>query len=442
MSKRHEQRNNILKRSSSDKGKRKSPYATGNSNITYVPYDAGGGSGRAGLIREELAPKQLDMFKRTITESPYAIENVKQEMRQLSVVEKMETIVVNVAREDFPQINADITVKYLPSTAQASWRQFVRDITVTLDMQFMSDIVERTDHRPVHAILRLKHGAQYLVRQREEAAVLEAIYTGVTPTVVTYPVIQEINTAIEELKFHSSHKDTMRGRVQELITLPATRKQERDASNIILAAQEPQAILDAVHDVMTINLHAIEMEYRARRDGKDPSPVDPDAPKYDPEVDIVSIHRLALESINRLVLEKNPHCANNIAVEVDAPAVMVTDSKIGKPLPKVGAKDQRGVLIKPEEPPPPRLDIPGAPEKPLMNGDPNLPVNIHKIVSKPFIDFIDNTMSMFRDEADIVVTGFKLLNDLCVYMDVDEFKEQVLDIILDIMQVGLGLGLG
>ena len=214
----------------------------------YTPYDAGGGAGTSGLSIDALSKLQLEMYQRTITLAPSTVVNREQEIRQLSVVEKHTTIVVNVARDDFPQINADITVKFLPSTAQASWRTFLRDVMVTLNIQFVDGIFDRADNSPIHCTLRLKHKCQYFVRQREESAVLEAIYSGNIPTQPTWPIIQDITYVAEDLNFHCSHRSTMRKKVTELITQPATRKQERDATNAILHAKDPQIILDTCHE--------------------------------------------------------------------------------------------------------------------------------------------------------------------------------------------------
>ena len=128
------------------------------SKITYIPYNAGGGSGSEYLTRDALQKEQFEMFKRTITLGPSTIANRDQEARQLTVVEKLKTIVVNIAREDFPHINADIEVKFLPSTAQASWRNFMRDMMVTLDLQFIDGIIEKETRLPVFCVLSLIDG--------------------------------------------------------------------------------------------------------------------------------------------------------------------------------------------------------------------------------------------------------------------------------------------
>lgn len=168
-------------------------------------YNAGGGRGTSGLIATELKKAQHDMYARTILMGPIPMRNREQESRQLSVVETHKIITVNVARQDFPAIKCDIIVKFLPSCAQASWQTFLNDISVKLDVQFIHTLIDRDDNSPVHRTLRLRDKGQYLVRQREESAVLETLYTGVTPTQISWPITGEINTALDDLRLVLLH---------------------------------------------------------------------------------------------------------------------------------------------------------------------------------------------------------------------------------------------
>lgn len=436
---------------------KRAPKIDGN-KITYVPYNAGGGSGSENLTREALQKEQFEMFKRTITLGPSIIANVDQECRQLTVVEKFKTIVVNIAREDFPHINADIEVKFLPSTAQASWRNFMRDMMVTLDLQFIDGIIEKETRLPVFCILSLTDKGNYYVRQREESAVLEAIYSGTTPTQPTWPIIDEINAVTDDLNFHCSHKSVMRERVTALISKPVVRKQQMDATSIILKAMDPDTILAAVHDVMNINMHELEQQALRKKEAraaakakrkkgtlsdtealddasrpgspdvteiKTETAVDPNKPKYDTEVDVVTIHRHALESLSRLATLKEKESINNIADLPEQPPlsedVVIATEK--------GEKENLIEIITPSAA---GVD-PNAPV-PVDENKINIPIHLQKIIAKPVIDFIDDTISNYRDEADIVITALKLLNDLCPHLAADEFKDQILDIIVDTMQ--------
>ena len=68
-------------------------------------------AGRDNLTFEELSRTQVKMYNRTLTvDSDLGRRQKEQENRQITVVEKLTVITVNVAREEFPHINA--VVKY------------------------------------------------------------------------------------------------------------------------------------------------------------------------------------------------------------------------------------------------------------------------------------------------------------------------------------------
>jgi len=50
----------------------------------------------------------------------------EQEKRQTTIKEKVVTIKVQVAREDFPSVAGDVEISYLPSAAQGAWRYFCK----------------------------------------------------------------------------------------------------------------------------------------------------------------------------------------------------------------------------------------------------------------------------------------------------------------------------
>ena len=142
-------------------------------------------------------------------------------------------------------------------------------------------------------------------------------------------------------------------------------------------------------------------------------------------MDVVTIHRLALESLSRLTTLKEKESVNNIA---DLPEQPLSPEPV-EPKPK--KKDKRGIVI---EVITPVIEVEIDPIVPIDENKINIPIHLQKIIAKPVIDFIDDTISNYRDEADIVITTLKLLNDMCPHLAVDEFKEQVLDIIVDTMQ--------
>ena len=198
-------------------------------------------------------------------------------------------------------------------------------------------------------------------------------------------------------------------------------------------------------------MHAIEMQWRAKNQGGPEYVVEPSAPPYDTEVDIVTVHRMALESLNRLVLAKDPISDCNISNGYPNPAPVGIVPKATLDATKTAStsadkdKDKSkadGIAIVAMEITPvvPAMSAHAiAMKDPVTNVDtsvmnPNTPIHIQKILTKPFIDFIDKTVSQFRDEADIIAAAMKLMNDLCPYLAMDEFKEQVMDILMDTIQ--------
>ena len=103
----------------------------------------------------------------------YAYE---QEHRQLRLLEKHVIIVVKVAREDFPNITANVTVKYSPTASQAAWHLFLSEVRDKLKVEFIDCVIDRESKCLVHRTLSLKHGGQYFIRQREESSVCDCMY--------------------------------------------------------------------------------------------------------------------------------------------------------------------------------------------------------------------------------------------------------------------------
>ena len=186
---------------------------------------------------------------------------------------------------------------------------------------------------------------------------------------------------------------------------------------------------------MTVNMHAIEMQWRAKSTGGPEYVVEPGAPPYDTEVDIVTVHRMALEALNRLVLSKDPLSLGNISDGYPtAPAVVVPPEPAKTTTPGIAIVAMEIIPVAP-----PMTAHAIAMKDPVTNVDtsvmnPNTPLHIQTILTKPYIDFIDKTVTQFRDEADIIAAAMKLLNDLCPYLAMDEFKEQILDILMDTIQ--------
>ena len=91
-----------------------------------------------------------------------------------------------------------------------------------------------------------------------------------------------INSSKAELVYAGDYHTRMEERVDELIMRPLTKAEEFNASKKILAATSAAEIIEIIDEIMKIQQDAIE-------DGEVP-----------PDLDVISLHRLALESISRL----------------------------------------------------------------------------------------------------------------------------------------------
>ena len=211
---------------------------------------------------------------------------------------------------------------------QIIFYNFHQEVRRILKLEFVDSIYDKIDNSPVHRILRLQHGGSYLVRQREESSVLEVLYTGNTPTQISWPITKVINTAKYALAKGESNHVMLNKKVDRLIALPIARAQEREASKDILAATTARVVLDIVSQVMTCEdpppesvdereLREYEEAKRARaieilnaeRGGVTELCFAPplersNARTHDKEVDVVSLHRLALESLHRMVAKR------------------------------------------------------------------------------------------------------------------------------------------
>jgi hypothetical protein len=94
-------------------------------------------------------------------------------------------------------------------------------------------------------------------------------------------------------------------RVDHLVSLPLTRNEERLSMELMLKAPDAAEIINLCNDVMTSQ----EITHEAVMDEETGELVHPPITYGpDPRVDTISLHRLALESMNRLAL-KSTHVA-------------------------------------------------------------------------------------------------------------------------------------
>ena len=371
-------------------------------------YDAGGGAGYTGLTTEVMAEEQLNMYKRTLSSNVLKDENIIQEVRQTKIVTVYQTIIVNVRREDFPSISADIPVKYSNEALQAAWGQFIVDLRVALSVEFVDSIIDRKDMAPVNRILGLRDGGQYFVRQREDSAILEVIQSGNNPEQTSWKVTESINVAKDRLKDSGVAQNKMDVKIDEILQRPTLREQQRETTFRLLEAEESGEIIEAMWDVLNaVDLppaeYAAAMTLKMKRDaevkkkedertarlahlvatggsakeimelskgaevpagGGNVNAFDEISTKtFDPEVDIIGLYRLAFECLGRLII-KNPEKEGKIA----------TDS----------------------------------------------------------FKFVEDTMNKFREEVDIVVLGSKLLSDLS--LSLVQYRERFYNVIMDNIQ--------
>ena len=304
-------------------------------------YETASGRGRAGLTFAAQHASQEDMYSRTLGVSSLFVENLAQEVRQTKLRDETLYLRVNVAREDFPATSADIKISYRQSAAQAAWRVFLVDVRVALKIEFVESILDRMDLAPVNRVVSLRDGGQYYVKQREASAILEVIESGKLPQQVSWAITEGINIAKDNLLESGRNQTVMDRRIDTIINLPMIRENQRESCFAVLDAENAQDVLDAVDAMMhSIDLPPDEMkialarkarveeearlaeearvevmnnalakgataaELLALNSAEAYKPEVVELKTYDKEVDIVLVHRLALESLSRLAARK------------------------------------------------------------------------------------------------------------------------------------------
>eukprot|EP01039_Chlorochromonas_danica_P009777 gene9777-10812_t len=270
--------------------------------ISSTVYDAGGGAGVERLNFESISSSQMQMYRRTIGNLSADMErNAAQELRQLQISEPLVRIVVQVRREDFPTIKGGIEVTYYPSAAQQVWTKFLSDICKTLKIEFVECVLERGDKAPISRILRLRDGGDYLVRQRENSAVLEVLNSGETPIDSSWIITDRIVSAKKELERSFQSLPEVHRRIKQLITRRLTGAAERFTAQRILAAEQPIDVINAICllyasdkqiDAEELSLLALSTRYG-------------EIDAFRDKIDIISLHRLGLETLNRFAVQGN-----------------------------------------------------------------------------------------------------------------------------------------
>ena len=241
--------------------------------------------------------------------TPYAYE---QEHRQLRLLDKRVEVKIQVAREDFPNVCADVIVSYSPTASQAAWHDMLRSVREKLGIEFIDCVIDRSNMCIVHRTLTLKNGGQYFIRQREESSVLEVLNTNRNPAQIVWPITKHMLTAKESLGELALSEKPMTKRVDELIRRPQGRKVQTQMSVKMLKAKTPSEIIAAVNEVMVPKEKervsglkdgdSLLATFHAVVEASSNVNIGCHLP-LDPHVDHVSLYRLAMESLNRLAVK-------------------------------------------------------------------------------------------------------------------------------------------
>ena len=271
---------------------------------TLVVLDAGGGSGRQNLTFDTLFEGQCSMYARTLNQqSDFQTAHLEQEKRQLTVVDKPISIYINVSREDFPDVTAKIDIVYIRSASSQAWAQLMKDICVKLKIDFIHSLLDRVDKSPVHRILRLRPGGDYLARQRENSAILEVINTGKTPIDVSWDITMDINDVKQSLAFDQRNMPVIDKRVASLVAKPLTRETQRDIASLIMNAVSPKAAVGVIEQFHKQYIGVTTDENAVTAEDSGGALAWGDITKYGDAIDIVTLHRLCLETLNRFVTQ-------------------------------------------------------------------------------------------------------------------------------------------
>lgn len=92
----------------------------------------------------------------------------------------------------------------------------------------------------------MRNGGEYFVRQRESSSILEVLNTGVTPIDHSWPITRDINDVQKDLEIDRRFQPSVEKRVDELINKPVTRNKEFQLSNALLSAKSPQEVIKLV----------------------------------------------------------------------------------------------------------------------------------------------------------------------------------------------------
>jgi hypothetical protein len=150
-------------------------------------------------------------------------EACAQELRQGRMTERLYSLSVNVAREDFPAISAKIPLTYRISSGPGDWGKFLESVRKTLNLEYIDSIIDRRDGAVVHRVHRLVNNGEYFVRITETSAVVEALITHEVPVGDSWKITKFISSASNEVRWHEGKIIAVDKRVDELILRPKIR---------------------------------------------------------------------------------------------------------------------------------------------------------------------------------------------------------------------------
>jgi hypothetical protein len=224
------------------------------------------------------------------------LKDLAQEKRQITVKEELTEIEVTVAREDFPLQKAQIKISYFPSSAQEAWGKFLSDVTKALRLDFIHSVVDRGDKAPIFRIIMLKNNSEYLVRQRENSSVLEVLNQGVSPMEISWEVTRDILHVKKDLEFNLRTNPNTQQRVFNLVSKPITSLRQKQFTERLLQTTKPKDIVDDVNKLYLPGVETWSPEYTSGLVTLNYG----DTARLDADYDMVTIHRLSLEHLDRL----------------------------------------------------------------------------------------------------------------------------------------------
>jgi len=298
-----------------------------------------------------------------------------------------------------------VPVRYTSEALQAAWGQFVTDLRVALNVEFVDSVLDRKDMAPVNRILGLRDGGQYFVRQREESAILEVIQSGNNPEQTSWKVTESINMAKEKLRDSGVAQAKMDVKIDEILNRPTLRDAQRETTFRLLEAEESSEIIDAMWDVLNAEdlppeEYAAAMTLKMKQEA---------AQKADADKRTVRLaHLVAIGGNAKEILELSQSGNVNVAVGAFEQISTKTYDKevdiIG--LYRLAFECMGRLLVK-------------NPEK-------------GKNIAKDSFKFIQDTMVKYREEVDICVLGSKLLSDLSLYLV--QYRSDFYAVMLDNIQ--------